>query len=525
MTRVKDVLDVWFDSGAMPYAQFHYPFENKELFESQFPADFIAEGIDQTRGWFNSLLCISTIISGESSFKNVVVNDMVLDQFGKKMSKSTGNAVDPTIELKEYGADIVRFYLLQASPVWTPLKYDSNGCKEVHSKFFNPLKNTYSFFQMYANADQIDIDECNVSYEETEEIDKWLLSKYNKLVKNITNAYEKYDLNEVVKTVTSFVSDDLSNWYIRRNRNRFWSSILDNDKKAVYQTTYEVLIGLCKLCAPVIPYTTEEIYTKLTNKESVHLEDFPKCNENLIDEEIEKRMDLIRDLISLGRNAREESKIKVRQPISEILIDGSNEELIKDLVPLIEEELNVKKVVFTRDINSYMNFIVKPNFKEVGKIFGPKIKLFTDSLLNLTEDEINKLYDNKTIEIIIDNENIEVNSQMVDIRISAKEGFNVVYQNNNFVILNTELTRELVLEGLARELISKVQNLRKENDFDIIDRINIYYNSDQDVNEAVEKFNDFIKSETLTEIIEVIDNLDDSYDLNGHEVYLKIEKR
>ncbi|MDD3452920.1 MAG: isoleucine--tRNA ligase [Bacilli bacterium] len=524
MTRVKDVLDVWFDSGAMPYAQFHYPFENKELFESQFPADFIAEGIDQTRGWFNSLLCISTIISGKSSFKNVLVNDMVLDQYGKKMSKSTGNVVDPTIELKEFGADIVRFYLLQASPVWTPLKYDSNGCKEVHSKFFNPFKNTYSFFQMYANADNINIDECNVSYENREEIDKWLLSKYNKLVKNITNAYEKYDLNEVVKTVTSFVSDDLSNWYIRRNRSRFWSSILDDSKKAVYQTTYEVLTGLCKLCAPVIPYTTEEIYIKLTEEESVHLADFPTFDENMIDERIEDRMDLVRDLISLGRNVREETKIKVRQPISEVLIDSKNEELIKDLVELIEEELNVKKVTFINDISNYMNFSIKPNFKLAGPIFGSNIQEYSKALANLSQTEISRLQDKETIELEVLGNKYEINNELVDIRVSSKEGFNVATLDNNFIILDTNLTEDLILEGLAREMISKVQNLRKEKDFNVVDRIKIYYSGDDEINKTILKFEEFIKSETLSVSIELKEDLKNNFDLNGHDFKLDVEK-
>ena len=286
MNRVTDVMDVWFDSGSMPYAQFHYPFENKELFESQFPADFIAEGLDQTRGWFYVLLVISTIISGKSSFKNVVVNDMMLDEFGKKMSKSVGNIIDPVQIMTKYGADNIRWYMLYASPVWTPLKFSEAGVKEVHSKFFNPFKNTYTFFQTYANIDNIDIEKCNVPYEEREEIDKWLLSKFNKLVKNVTTYYDQFDLNLVVKEITSFVSDDLSNWYIRRNRNRFWASELDNSKKSVYRTTYEVLVGLCKICAPIIPYTTEEIYTNLTNEESVHLADYPTCDESLINEKV-----------------------------------------------------------------------------------------------------------------------------------------------------------------------------------------------------------------------------------------------
>lgn len=525
MERIKDVLDVWFDSGAMPYAQFHYPFENKELFSSQFPADFIAEGVDQTRGWFNSLICISTIISGESSFKNVVVNDMVLDPNGKKMSKSVGNIVDPIKELTKYGADEVRWYMLTASPVWTPLKYDSNGLKEVHSKFFNPLKNTYSFFQMYANVDGIDINDCDIPYENREEIDKWLLSKYNKLIKNVTTSYDKYDLNEVVKYITTFVSEDLSNWYIRRNRNRFWGSELNNSKKAVYMTTYEVLTGICKICAPIIPYITEEIYKDLTGKESVHLADFPLVNESYINEEIETKMDLVRDLISLGRNAREDVKIKVRQPISEVIIDGKNEKLIHDLVPLIEEELNVKKVTFVSDLSNYMNFEVKPNFKVCGKLLGSNIKVFQEKLTNLTDDEINSLENGKNITIKINSEELVVTPDMVELRVSSKDGFNASHEGNLFIILNTKLDDKLIEEGIARELVSKVQNLRKESNFNIIDRINLYYQSDELVEQSINDFEEFIKKETLAISIEKSESVDKELDLNGHNIKIKIERR
>lgn len=524
MNRVTDVMDVWFDSGSMPYAQFHYPFENKELFESQFPADFIAEGLDQTRGWFYVLLVISTIISGKSSFKNVVVNDMMLDEFGKKMSKSVGNIIDPVQIMTKYGADNIRWYMLYASPVWTPLKFSEAGVKEVHSKFFNPFKNTYTFFQTYANIDNIDIEKCNVPYEEREEIDKWLLSKFNKLVKNVTTYYDQFDLNLVVKEITSFVSDDLSNWYIRRNRNRFWSSELDNSKKSVYRTTYEVLVGLCKICAPIIPYTTEEIYTNLTNEESVHLADYPTCDESLINEKVEEKMDLIRDLISLGRNAREESKIKVRQPISEVIIDGKNKNLIADLTSLIEEELNVKKVTFTTDLNNYMNFIVKPNFKVVGKVLGSKIKEFTEVLSKLTLEEVNSLNNGQNITVSISGEDFEVTKEMVDIRYSSKEGFDVATENNNFIVLNTTLTTELIEEGIARELVSKVQNLRKEKDFNIVDRIRLYYKTDDEAKEAIQHFEEFIKNETLSlELIEK-ENISYQIDLNGHEATIDVEQ-
>lgn len=523
MTRVLDVLDVWFDSGSMPYAQFHYPFENKELFESQFPADFIAEGLDQTRGWFYVLLVISTIISGESSFKNVVVNDMVLDGQGKKMSKSTGNIVDPTEALCEYGADNVRWYMFYTSPVWTPLKYDNNGVKEVHSKFFNPLKNTYSFFQMYANIDGIDIDECDVPYEDREEIDKWLLSKYNKLLMRVTDSYEKYDLNEVVRYITSFVSEDLSNWYIRRNRNRFWASELDNSKKAVYKTTYEVLVGLSKMCAPIIPYTTEEIYRNLTNEESVHLADFPKYDEALINEEIEVKMDLVRDLISTGRYVREETKIKVRQPISECLIDGKYEAILGDLVSLIIEELNVKKVTFVDDLSKYMNFTIKPNFKVCGAMFGPKMKDYQSALLDLHDEDIELILKEETVTIDFDGGRLDITPDMVDVRIESKEGFNVGMENNKFIILNTELTRDLIIEGLAREIVSKIQNIRKTNGYEIADRINLYYDGDDDILEAFSTFEDYIKDETLA-IEYVHESKGEVVDINGHDVNLFIEK-
>ena len=524
MNRVPDVLDCWYDSGAMPFAQYHYPFENKELFESQFPADFIAEGIDQTRGWFYTLLVIGTFVKGCSPYKNVVVNDLVLDKFGGKMHKSRGNAVAPMPILEKYGADATRFFMLHSSPVWTPLKFDEDGIKEMLSKFFNTLKNTYNFFSMYANTDNIDPTTYEVAYDDLEEIDKWLISKYNKLVKNVTESMDEYDLNKVTKYLVEFVSEDLSNWYIRRNRKRFWASELDNSKKAVYKTTYEVLIGVSKLLAPLCPFISDEIYTKLTEEESVHLADYPKYDESLINLNIENRMDLVRDLISMGRNAREDVKIKVRQPISEVLLDGNNEELISDLVPLIKEELNVKEVVFITNLDEYMNFNVKPNFKEVGKVFGPKIKEFGSVLENLTKEEINKLNNDEVITITLAGEEVEVNKDMTDIRISAKEGFDVVYQNNNFIILNTNLTDELIKEGIAREMISKVQNIRKESDFEITDRINLYYSGDELVKDSVKEYEEFIKSETLSVLVEEKENIENSYDLNGHDTYIEVEK-
>ena len=524
MTRIPDVLDCWFDSGSMPFAQYHYPFENTELFESQFPADFICEGIDQTRGWFYTLMVISTFVKGCSPFKNVLVNDLLLDSEGKKMSKSRGNIVEPFTTIKEYGADTVRFYLPYVSPVWTPLKFDIAGLKEVYSKFFNPLKNTYSFFAMYANIDEIDTDMCAIEYQDREEIDKWLLSKYNKLVKDVRNGFDEYDLNKVVHYLTNFVSDDLSNWYIRRNRSRFWASELDNSKKSVYLTTYEVLVGLSKLIAPITPYVSEELYRNLTNEESVHLADYPVCNESLINEEIENRMDLVRDLISTGRYVREEAKIKVRQPLQEALLDIKDKDVIGDLTDLIKEELNVKEVIYVSDLTKYMDLTVKPNFKEVGKVFGKNIKDFQEKLTNLTTDDINTLNSGNSIKMTIDNTEYEVNKDMVDIRISSKEGFNVGTINNKFIILNTELSKELLDEGLARETISKIQQLRKSYNFDIMDRIKVYYHATDEYTNSINKHLEFIKKETLATEFISDNSLELDTNINDYQVGFKLER-
>ena len=527
MERIPDVLDCWFDSGAMPFAQYHYPFENKELFLEQFPADFIAEGIDQTRGWFYTLLVLSTFVMGKAPFKNVLVNDLLLDAEGKKMSKSRGNIVEPFTTIKEYGADTVRFYLPYVSPVWTPLKFDLSGLKEVYSKFFNPLKNTYSFFQMYANIDKISVLDCKenfkVDYKDREEIDKWLLSKYNRLVSDVNNDFSIYDLNKVVHHLADFVSDDLSNWYIRRNRDRFWGSELNTSKKSVYLTTYEVLVGLSKLIAPICPFVSEEIYRGLTNEESVHLTDYPISDKKLINDKIETKMDLVRDLISLGRQAREEVKIKVRQPLSEVILDGKIEKTIKDLVPLIKEELNVHDVLFTNDLSKYMTFEVKPDFKVCGKLFGPAIKEFQTKLMEISSDEVKSLQNDISINMEIGGKNTSITHDMVDIRITAKEGFDAAYLNNNFIILNTNLTDDLINEGIVRELISKVQNLRKTKDFNITDRINIYYYSDINLEDKLSTYLDYVKKETLC-VNFVNEKRGEEFNLNGINVYLDVER-
>ncbi len=524
MNRVKDVIDCWFDSGSMPFAQYHYPFENMDLWQTQFPADFISEGIDQTRGWFYSLIVISVFLKGVAPYKNVLVNDLLLDKEGKKMSKSKGNIVEPFSTIEKYGADTVRFYLPYVSPVWTPLKFDEEGLKEVYSKFFNPLLNTYTFFQTYANIDSVDPREFEVKYEDLEEIDKWLLSKYNKLLKYITNSYEEYDLNKVVRALVVFVSDDLSNWYIRRNRNRFWASELDNSKKAVYKTTYNVLVGLSKMIAPIVPFVSENLYTKLTDEESVHLADFPKYDDGLIDLKLEEKMDTVRDLISLGRKIREDVKIKVREPLSEVILDKKQEKLIGDLTTLIEEELNVKQVVFTNEIDSYINFEIKPNFKVCGKLFGSNIKSLTEYLQSLDKETIKRLENDEVVPITLNDTNYDLNKEMLDIRVNSKEGYNSGVINNSFIILNTTLTDDLINEGIARELISKVQNLRKVKDFNITDRIYIYYYAEINLLEKLDKYIDFIKKETLSDSLIFEKTTEDVTNLNGIDVYLDVKR-
>ncbi len=523
MSRVPDVIDCWFDSGSMPFAQYHYPFENKEFFESQFPADFISEGIDQTRGWFYSLLVISTFVKGVAPYKNVLVNDLLLDKYGKKMSKSKGNAINPFDIINDYGADTVRFYLPYVSPVWLPTKFDVDGLKEIYSKFISTLKNTYSFFQMYANADHVDPREYSINYEDRDLMDKWLLSKLNKLVKNVTNAYDNYDLTSVVRPVVEFLNDDLSNWYIRSNRRRFWESELTESKKSVYLTTYEALLTLVKLVAPIAPFITEEIYQKLTNNESVHLADFPTYNEEYINPEIEERMDLVRDICSLGRFAREDVKIKVRQPISEVILDAKKQELIGDLDSVIKEELNVKNINFITDMGSYMNYEIKPNYRLVGKMFGAKIKDFAEFLTTLSHDDVERLRE-ESINVKFDNESLELLPEMVDIKVKVKEGFCSASNSKVFVILNTNLTDELILEGIAREIIRKVQSIRKEMDLNIVDKITIYYDGNEQIDDTINKYSDYIKNETLaTDIIKKA-NVSEKYDMNGILTELSVSK-
>ena len=523
MNRIPDVVDVWFDSGVVPFAQYHYPFENKEYFETHFPADFIAEGLDQTRGWFYSLIVISVFLTGKSPYKNVLVNDLLLDKYGQKMHKSRGNAVEPFTILDKYGADATRWYMLYTSPVWTPLKFDEDGIKEVNSKFFNTLKNTYAFFQMYANTDNVDPREFDVKYSELEDIDKWLISKYNNLVKNVTYEMDNYDFNKVVHLIQDFVCDDLSNWYIRRNRRRFWGSELDTSKKAVYKTTYDVLVGICKLISPIVPFISEEIYTNLTGEESVHLADYPEYDEKLIDNTLEEKMDLVIELISYVRNTREEAKIKVRQPINEVIFESKYKDMISEFEPLFKEELNVKNVVWADDMSEYISINYKPNFKEVGKVFGSNVGKFSEYLKSMSEEDKAEL-EAGTLSIELDGTSYGIEPSYVLRDVVSKDGYVSVMLNYKTAVIDTRLNKDLINEGIAREVVSKIQNLRKNSGFDIADRITMEYTSSDEVVEAINEFKEYIMDEVLALNIEVKDNDGEEVKINEYSMKVCVKQ-
>lgn len=526
MTRVSEVIDCWFDSGAMPFAQHHWPFENADKFDELFPADFICEAIDQTRGWFYSLLAISTFVMGKSPYKRVLVNSHIVDREGKKMSKSLGNIVNPFELMDKYGADALRWYMLYVSPAWATTKFDEDGLKEVLSRFFGTLKNVYAFFTLYANTDNIDPKEFLVEYKDRPELDRWVLSKFNSLLEEVEAELKVYDLTKAVRKIQYFVSEDLSNWYIRRSRRRFWETELTEDKKSVYNTTMEILIGISKMIAPFAPFMSEEIYRNLTGETSVHLAKYPELRRELIDKALEERMDLVRDLVGLGRGAREQVRIKVRQPIQKVMIDGKYEELISYVIPLIQEELNVKEVVFAKNLNDYMNFTLKPNFKTLGPVLGAKMKLMAPALSKLDAAVYApKLEAGEKITVDLDGEPMEIDKEYVMITIASKEGFTVAMENNLFIIIDTTLTKELIDEGYAREFISKVQQMRKTANFEMMDKISISFSGDDEITNAVEIYKDYIMKETLAEKVErVTDAGLEVQDLNGHETGMKVER-
>ncbi|TCL62086.1 isoleucyl-tRNA synthetase [Hydrogenispora ethanolica] len=534
MTRTTEVIDCWFDSGSMPVAQWHYPFEHQDDFDQLFPADFICEGIDQTRGWFYSLLAIGAFLFGEPPYKNVLVNDLLLDKNGQKMSKTRGNAVDPWQMLEKYGADATRWYLLAVSPPWTPTRFDEDGLKDVSAKFFGTLQNVYSFFTLYANIDGADPASYRIPEAERPEIDRWILSKLNSLIAEVREDMKEYDLTRVVRAIQSFLIDEVSNWYVRRTRDRFWASAMDRDKQAVYRTLWEVLLAVVKLMAPFAPFLADEIYRNLIQgapgaKDSVHLELYPEANLSLIDKTLEEHMGLVIDLVSLGRAARNKVQIKVRQPLATMLVDRKHQSELTPMAELVKEELNLKTLEFIDAPDAYVVYTVKPNFPVLGPKYGKLLGAIGAALgksdaatlvKELRGSGVIKLDANGT-EVILGQEDLEV-------RVQDREGFAVEMDHGRYIVLNLQLDQALIEEGLAREVVSKVQNMRKTQGLEMTDRIRLSFVSDDEVAAAMEHFREYVMAETLALVLErqpAATGKFEKWDINGHPAEIRVERQ
>ena len=529
MTRTPEVIDCWFDSGSMPFAQWHYPFENKDRFEKElFPADFISEGIDQTRGWFYSMLAISTMLTGKSSYKNVLVNDMILDKKGSKMSKSKGNIVDPIKLMDEYGADAIRWYLLAVSHPWIPTKFDEKGVVEIVNKFFGTLKNVYSFYITYANIDGFDAGKYELTDEKEAEIDKWIISRLNTLVADVTKNIDKYELTRAVRQIQNFVVDELSNWYVRRSRRRYWELELTENKKQAYLTLYQVMVAVTRLMAPFAPYLAEEIFTNLTGRESVHLENYPVHNSKVIYPELEKEMKTVIDLVSLGRAARNTCQIKVRQTLGALYIPEKHKHLVTRMENLIKEEINVKKIKYIREKDDFVSYEFKPDFKVMGPKYGKHMKNIASALAQMDANSIiEKLHKGMDYYLEMDGSTFKLTEDDLIISIKDREGF--VFETNKvlFVALDTHLTPELIEEGLARELVNKIQFTRKEKNLEIMDRIKIFFLAENEIENVFLKYAEYIRNETLTDSFHAVKEVQKDmieWDINGRKVHLTVEK-
>lgn len=537
MKRTPEVIDCWFDSGAMPYGQWHYPFEHADDFSSKFPADFICEGIDQTRGWFYSLLAISTLLFDRPAFKEVLVNDLVLDKDGQKMSKSRGNAVEPWDMIDRFGADALRWYLTAVSPPWVPTKFDVDGVREVALRFLGTLQNVYAFFTLYANIDNLNPRELNVPVNERPEIDRWVISRLNTLAADVEENMASYELTRSVRAIASFVVDEVSNWYVRRTRERFWSTEFDLDKKAAYCTLYQVLLTVAKLMAPFAPFISEDIYTNLTGGtalQSVHFERYPRCDRSLVDEDLEERMGLVIRLVYLGRSVRNKVQIKVRQPLRKMIVNGRCRSLLESMEGLVKEELNVKEVQYVDALGDYVVYEVRPNLPVAGPKFGRRLRLLSSQLAIADGAALAQQMEVQGhAEVTLNGDTVDLDLEDVEIRIHPREGFAVEVEGSDFVILDTEIDRDLAMEGIAREIVSKVQNMRKGQGFEVLDRIRLTIVSDQDVQEAVTAFSDYVRGDTLcVDLVFRLRKADEpseaagftEWDINGHQAFIKVER-
>ena len=502
MKRVPEVIDCWFDSGAMPFAQHHYPFENKDLFEAQFPADFISEAVDQTRGWFYSLLAESTLLFNKAPYKNVIVLGHVQDENGQKMSKSKGNAVDPFEALETHGADAIRWYFYSNSAPWLPNRFYDKAVVEGQRKFLGTIWNTYAFFVLYANIDEFDATKYELEYDKLPVMDKWILSKLNSLVKSVDTYLNDYKIPETTRVLESFV-DDLSNWYVRRSRERFWAKGMEQDKINAYMTLYTALVTLAKVAAPMIPFMTEEIYQNLvcsidkSAPESIHLCDFPVANEAWIDKELEDNMDGVLKVVVIGRATRNTANIKNRQPIGKMYVKAPFE-LSEFFKEIIEDELNVKSVEFTDDVREYSSYSFKPQLKTVGPKYGKVLGKIREVLGSIDgNDAMDELNEKGMLIFDFDGEKVELTAEDLLIDIAQKEGFESATDSGVTVVLDTNLTEELIEEGFVREIISKIQTMRKEADFEVMDKITIYAQGNARIEELLKRN----ESEVMTEVM------------------------
>ena len=532
MKRVPEVIDCWFDSGAMPFAQHHYPFENKETFEKQFPAAFISEAVDQTRGWFYSLMAESTLLFHQSSYQNVIVLGLVLDGNGQKMSKSKGNAVDPFEALKKHGADAIRWYFYVNSAPWLPNRFHDKAVQEGQRKFLGTLWNTYAFYVLYANIDEFDPSKYTLDYDQLPVMDKWLISRMNTMIRDVDSDLDAYRIPEAARALESFV-DDMSNWYVRRCRDRFWAGGMEQDKINAYMTLYEALKNLCKCAAPMIPFMTEEIYQNIVRRvepdapESVHLCDFPEADVTKIDSELERRMDEVLNIVVMGRAARNDASIKNRQPIGRMFVKAAAE-LPRFFADIITDELNVKNIAFTEDVRAFTSYSFKPQLRTVGpkygKLLGGIRKYHGEVVGNNAMDELRA---NGSIKFDVNGSEVVLSEEDLLIDTAQTTGY-VSQQNGELtVVLDTNLTPELVEEGFVRELVSKIQTMRKEAGFEVQDHIDVYESGNDRIRGIMQKFEEELKKEVLAESIsyDETDGYVKEWTVNGEKVTLGVKKR
>jgi isoleucyl-tRNA synthetase len=533
MKRESDLIDVWFDSGSMPYAQWHYPFENKNLIDNNeaFPADFIAEGVDQTRGWFYTLHAIGTMVFDSVAYKNVVSNGLVLDKNGQKMSKRLGNAVDPFDTLSKYGADATRWYMISNANPWDNLKFDIDGIEEVSRKFFGTLYNTYSFFTLYTNIDGFRYSEEDIDIKDRPEIDRWILSELNTLIEKVDKFYEEYEPTKAARAISDFTQDYLSNWYVRLSRRRFWKGDYQQDKISAYQTLYTCMLTIAKLGAPIAPFFMDRLYldlnavTKKENYESVHLAEFPKADRSLIDKVLERKMGNAQTISSLVLSLRAKEKIKVRQPLQKIMIPVDSvqqKEEIEAVTDLIKHEVNIKSIELLEDASDILVKQIKPNFKALGPRFGRDMKLISNAISSFSAEDIKNIEQNGSFDVEINGKNIILGLDDVEITSKDIEGWLVANEGALTVALDVTISEDLRKEGIARELVNRIQNLRKDSGFEVTDRIDVKLQRDAQVTAAIASNEDYIKSETLTEDLQIMDAIDNGIEIAFDEVNTKL---